>query len=421
MALARLFHIYGEISFRKWVYFDHDVINALKKPESEAGKKKNVMEGDDEEMDEFESDNREAEDDAVINAVSDICEKLVLDDSAVTSHIRDLVVSCCRGFMKPVSISLQTAAATCLAKLMMVSQEFCENNIQLYMTLMEKSKAETVRSNLIFGVGDLLCRFPNIIEPWTSHIYARLKDKSTLVRKDTVVVLCHLITREMIKVRGQIAEVCLCLEDPEPAIISQVQSLLVDLSQKGNTLYNIIVDIISRLSNPDRPDPVSAEVFNRIMKFTLGLIGKERQNELLVEKICVRLKEATLERQWQDLAFCLSQLSYNEKSLRKLCDALSTLNERLMCSEVHSAITGIIGVAMKSINKPQLREIAQECQAKLDQLLSVKKDNGVDESQVPPTSDSAEGKEIEDVFSTPSKPPSTRSGRSTSTRLRKRK
>uniref|UniRef100_A0A146L071 Condensin complex subunit 1 n=1 Tax=Lygus hesperus TaxID=30085 RepID=A0A146L071_LYGHE len=423
MALARLFHIYGEIIFRKWVYFDHDVINSLKKPESELGKKKMVTEDDDEEMDEFESDNREAEDDAVINAVSEICEKLVLDDDTITSHIRDMVVNCCRGVMEPVSVSLQTAAATCLAKLMMVSHEFCENNIQLYVTLMEKSKEETVRSNLVFGVGDLLCRFPNIVEPWTSHIYARLKDESPLVRKNTVVVLCHLITREMIKVRGQIAEVCLCLEDPEPDIRAQVQSLLVDLSQKGNTLYNIIVDIISRLSNPDRPDLVSSEVFNRIMKFTLGLIGKERQNELLVEKICVRLKEATLERQWQDLAFCLSQLSYNEKSLRKLFEALSTLNERLLCSEVQSAITGIIGVAMKSINKPQLREIAQECQAKLDELLSVKKDNSAaDTTQVPPpSSDPVEDKEMEEVFSTPRKPPPARSGRSTSTRLRKRK
>ncbi|CAB0008951.1 unnamed protein product [Nesidiocoris tenuis] len=44
---------------------------------------------------------------------------------------------------------------------------------QLYFTLLEKAKAEVVRSNLTFGLGDLIARFPNIIEPWTSHIYAK--------------------------------------------------------------------------------------------------------------------------------------------------------------------------------------------------------------------------------------------------------
>ena len=32
------------------------------------------------------------------------------------------------------------------------------------------------RSNLIIAVGDLALRYPNMLEPWTSHIYAPLSD-----------------------------------------------------------------------------------------------------------------------------------------------------------------------------------------------------------------------------------------------------
>ena len=32
------------------------------------------------------------------------------------------------------------------------------------------------RSNLIIAVGDLALRYPNLLEPWTSHIYAPLSD-----------------------------------------------------------------------------------------------------------------------------------------------------------------------------------------------------------------------------------------------------
>jgi condensin complex subunit 1 len=32
------------------------------------------------------------------------------------------------------------------------------------------------RSNLIIAVGDLTIRFPNLLEPWTAHIYQPLSD-----------------------------------------------------------------------------------------------------------------------------------------------------------------------------------------------------------------------------------------------------
>lgn len=70
-------------------------------------------------------------------------------------------------------VELQTAASLTLAKMMMVSSSFCEDHIQLLVTVLEKSTEPVIRCNLIVALGDLSYRFPNIIEPWTSHIYGR--------------------------------------------------------------------------------------------------------------------------------------------------------------------------------------------------------------------------------------------------------
>ena len=58
-----------------------------------------------------------------------------------------------------------------------------------------------VRSNAIIVLTDMAARFPNLIEPWTPHLYARLRDNSIMVRRNTVAVLTHLILHDMVKVK----------------------------------------------------------------------------------------------------------------------------------------------------------------------------------------------------------------------------
>lgn len=53
------------------------------------------------------------------------------------------------------------------------SSEFCDSHLRLLFTMMEKSPLPVVRSNLIIAAGDLAIRFPNQVEPWTTHLYAR--------------------------------------------------------------------------------------------------------------------------------------------------------------------------------------------------------------------------------------------------------
>jgi len=54
-------------------------------------------------------------------------------------------------------------------------------------------------------------------------IYYRLRDKSAKVRQDTILVLKHLVMNEMVKVRGQISELALCIIDTEANISGKIK------------------------------------------------------------------------------------------------------------------------------------------------------------------------------------------------------
>jgi hypothetical protein len=58
-----------------------------------------------------------------------------------------------------------------------------EKNLQLVFTILQRSPDSGLRSNIIIALGDLAFRFPNTVEPWTPHMYDRLKDDDPRVRK----------------------------------------------------------------------------------------------------------------------------------------------------------------------------------------------------------------------------------------------
>ena len=55
----------------------------------------------------------------------------------------------------------------------------------------------------------------------------------------------------MIRVKGRVSELALSIVDPNPDIRNSARVFFVELSQKGNALYNVMPDILSRLSDPE--------------------------------------------------------------------------------------------------------------------------------------------------------------------------
>lgn len=66
------------------------------------------------------------------------------------------------------------------------------------------------------------------------------------------------------------------------------------------------------------------------------------------------------DRQWIDLSFCLAQLSYNERSLRKLQENFACFQGTLSNDDVYGFFNTIIGKC-KKMAKPEIKVLSLSC------------------------------------------------------------
>ena len=275
-----------------------------------------------------------------------ICEsEIVTGNGSLLSLLAPLVVSVNSNPAKYTDASLRAAASLCLAEFMLVSPVFCSENLRLLFTVLERSPEEVIRSNLVIAMGDLNFRFPNLIEPWTPHLYGRLRDDSVIVKKTTLNVLGHLILNDMVKVKGQISDIALCIIDTDTRISGMSRMFFSEFARKGNALYNVMPDIMSRLCDPDAA--VAEEDFRFVLKWIMALIHKEKQNESLVEKIILRLGASRTDRQSRDLIFCMSLLTFNERSLRRILEHWNCISDKIHEESVLETLNAILATAKK--------------------------------------------------------------------------
>jgi len=99
-------------------------------------------------------------------------------------------------------------------------------------------------------LGDLFNRFPNDLNDSTVRLFGLLHDEQNYVRRQTLLVITHLILNDMLKIRGEIVDICMLLDDPDEKIKEQVKIFLHELHTKGqHIIYNLFPNAIQRLSN----------------------------------------------------------------------------------------------------------------------------------------------------------------------------
>ncbi|RIB02109.1 non-SMC mitotic condensation complex subunit 1-domain-containing protein [Gigaspora rosea] len=284
------------------------------------------------------------------DAVAHIREKeLLFGENSLLAVFGQLISNICANNKTYNHHTLQICATLSLAKLMCVSSEFCENNLQLLFTILERSNEPTIRSNIIISLGDITVCFNNIIDENINYLYKRLADSDNLVKKNTLMVLTHLILNRMIKVKGQLGEMAKCLKDEDQRISDLARLFFTELASKDNAVYNNLPDIISNLSSGDNPD---------------------KHIENVVEKLCQRFKNLDDRRQWRNIANCLSLLPYkSERIIKKLLEGMSHYQDKLHENDVHKAFTDIITKA-RSIKpqKPEMKQLIDEYESKIEEF-----------------------------------------------------
>ncbi len=137
---------------------------------------------------------------------------------------------------------LRAAAILSFSKFLCVSSSFCDQHHRLLFKILETSKDANIRSNVVIALGDVAVSFSTIFDENGNELYKGLSDKDFVVKKNTLMVLTHLILNGMIKVKGQLGEMAKCVEDPEPRIADLARLFFEELSTKDNAIYNNLPD-----------------------------------------------------------------------------------------------------------------------------------------------------------------------------------
>merc|ERR1719500_2479461 len=265
-----------------------------------------------------EADDMEAE------FIRRVCDKELLGPGHLLGCLAPLIVTVCANPTRYSDCHLRASASLALAKLMLVSSEFCERNMQLLFTVLERAEEPVIRANLIVN--------------------------------------------DMIKVKGQISDIACCIVDPVDKIAGLSKLFFAELAKKGNTLYNVMPDIVSRLS--DSEVGIEEEAFRSVMRYIIGLIEKDKLQESLVEKLCHRFRSTNTERQWRDIAYCLSLFTYSDRSLKKLSDNFGCWADKLHSDSVYTSVAVILAGAKKTgvgVGREAAKQLVEELEVKVEE------------------------------------------------------
>ncbi|OSD04955.1 hypothetical protein PYCCODRAFT_1385425, partial [Trametes coccinea BRFM310] len=288
--------------------------------------------------------------------------ELLYGSQSLLATFGPMLVHICGSPHKFKNRTLRMAATLAFSKFLCVSSQFCEQNHRLLFKILETSKDPSIRSNIIIALGDVAVSFSSIIDESNDELYKGLRDPDLIVKKNTLMVLTHLILNGMVKVKGQMGEMAKCVEDEDERISDLAKLFFAELSTKDNAIYNNLPDVISHLSVGAHA--IDEEAFQSTMKYIFTFIEKEKQAENIVEKLCQRFRLSDDPRQWRDIAFCLSLLPFkSERSVKKLMEGLQFYRDKLHEEAVYARFQEILTKARanKSANKPdaELNEFEQ--------------------------------------------------------------
>ncbi|KAI9812798.1 MAG: Condensin complex subunit [Phylliscum demangeonii] len=272
----------------------------------------------DDEQDELDLIGGTTEDD-FSEAMAHIREReLLYGHDSLLANFGPLVTEICGNNTACRDGGLQAAATLCMAKLMCVSAEFCEKNLPLLITILERSDDPIIRSNVVIALGDMAVCFNHLIDENTDFLYRRLSDGDSSVKRTCLMTLTFLILAGQVKVKGQLGEMAKCLEDADKRIADLSKMFFAELATKDNAVYNHFVDMFSILS---AEPSLEEDALRRIVKFLASFIEKDKHAKQLADKLAARLARCETERQWNDVAYALSQLPHKNEEIQKMVGA----------------------------------------------------------------------------------------------------
>jgi condensin complex subunit 1 len=276
IALSQLLFIVGHVAIKQIVHLELCELDFKRRKNEKEKNKPAEATAAKPESDDLDMIGGTTEDDFT-EAMTHIREReLLYGDHSLLANFGPLVSEICSNNTTYKDRNLQAAATLCMAKLMCVSSEYCERNLPLLITILERSKDPITRSNVVIALGDMAVCFNHLIDENTDFLYRRLNDKDASVKRTCLMTLTFLILAGQVKVKGQLGEMAKCLEDDDKRIADLSRMFFTELSTKDNAVYNHFVDMFSLLS---AEKDLEEDALRRIIKFLAGFIEKVRPIE----------------------------------------------------------------------------------------------------------------------------------------------
>lgn len=310
IALSQLVFLIGHVAIKTIEYLEKlETHFKKKKHEFEAKKSGTEKDGEENELEMIGGTSEDDFTDAVIYVKE---RELLYGESSILAKFAPIVREICMSRLDFDNVILQRAAVLSLAKLMCVSSKFCEENLPLLITIMEKSPDPIIRCNCVLGLGDMAVCFNNLVDENTDFLYRRLTDDNLMVQRTCLMTVTFLILAGQVKVKGQLSSMAKCLENPDQGISDMCKLFFTELATKDNAIYNGFIDIFSGLSNDAALDK---SAMKRIVKFLVSFIEKEKHQKQLAEKLLVRLMKCQTETEWDDVAFVLTTIPFKNDGI----------------------------------------------------------------------------------------------------------
>lgn len=112
-------------------------------------------------------------DDTDAEFILNVLENNIVNESSSLGQLKCLLVGILERPVIYDDLYVQGVIVNALMRFMMVSSRCCRAHIQLIFTILERTGYAEVKCNILIQCSDLLERFPNIVEPWTPHLYSR--------------------------------------------------------------------------------------------------------------------------------------------------------------------------------------------------------------------------------------------------------
>ena len=276
LALSQLLFLVGHIAIKQIVHLEiceQDFKRKKAEKEKEKSLNPSPKKGAPSEQDELDLIGGTTEDDFT-EAMAHIREReLLYDEKALLSNFGPLVTEICSNTTTYKDKNLQATATLCMAKLMCVSSAYCEQNLPLLITILERSQDPIIRSNVVIALGDMAVCFNHLIDENTDFLYRRLNDSDASVKRTCLMTLTFLILAGQVKVKGQLGEMAKCLEDSDKRIADLSRMFFTELATKDNAVYNQFVDMFSVLS---AEKDLEEDALKRIIKFLASFVEKVR-------------------------------------------------------------------------------------------------------------------------------------------------